>query len=163
MEHSSPEASFFFCDKAEKVGLDCSPCAGFCCTLQGEEQRRYKGYGVRDVINVCRNKEYIIVESDIEIPFPVDPLKAGDVRTLMAQKKAVLTMELGRRIKKLQDEGITITDPWYHQHYNPKRLPEIGALHVHVRAKVQNLSEGKRLAERLWQIIDAPRLTKLVE
>jgi hypothetical protein len=144
--------------------MDCKPCAGTCCTLVGGVQRRYKGYDIKDVINVCSAKEGgVTVESDIEVAFPVDPLKSGQVRTLIAQKKDILTMELGRKIKKLQDEGVVITDPWYHAHYNPNRLPEIGALHVHVRAKAASIPEGKKLAERIWKIIDAKRLSELVE
>jgi hypothetical protein len=153
-----------WCDKAERGGLKCKPCAAKCCHLKGGEQRQYKGFNVLDTILLCGDKNGgITIETDLEVPFDVDPRKAGDVRTLMARKKAIITLELGRKIKKLQDEGITITDPFYHQHYNPKRLPEIGALHVHVRANAPNIPEAKKLAERLWGVIDAPRLTKLVE
>ncbi len=153
-----------FCERSERAGLKCKPCAAACCHLKGAEQIRYKGFNVSDTVMVCEDKSgQIVVESDIEIPFPVDPRKSGDVRTLMAQKKTMLSLEVGRRVEKMQDEGIKVTGPWFHQHYNANRLPEIGALHVHVRAMAPDVMTGRKLAERIWKEIDQPRLTKLIE
>ncbi len=153
-----------FCEKSDRAGAKCKPCSAGCCHLKGAEQKRYKGYNISDTILLCEDKVgQIVVETDLEVPFPVDPLKSGDVRTLMARKKTVLSLEVGRKVEKMQDEGIKITGPWFHQHYNANRLPEIGALHVHVRAIVPDVMTGKKLAERLWKEIDSPRLTKLIE
>jgi hypothetical protein len=151
-----------FCDKTERAGLKCRPCAAACCHLKGPEQARYKGFGVHDSVLLCEDKSVqIVVESDIEVPFRVG--RRQDVEDLMDRNMAVLSLELGRKVRKMQGEGIQISGPRFHRHYNSRRMPELGALHVHVRALAPDVMTGRRLAERLWKEIDQQRLAELVK
>lgn len=153
-----------FCNKAERSGLKCRPCAAACCHLEGPEQVRYKGFNIHDTVLLCEDRAgRIVVESDIEVPFRVNARGRRDIEALMDRNEAVLSLELSRKVKKMQDEGIQVTGPRFHQHYNSARLPEVGALHVHIRATAPDVMAGRKLAERLWKEIDQPRLAELVE
>jgi hypothetical protein len=155
-----------WCEKVERAGLKCRPCAARCCHLKGREQRRYKGYDVHDTILVCGDKNGgVAVETDIEIPFQVPKKNQGGmgIMGLMQDKQTIVTMALRRGLDEMRKSGVQVSAPFYHKHYNPNRLPEIGAIHVHVRAPAKTATEGKQIAEQLWNVIDTERLEKLIE
>jgi hypothetical protein len=149
-----------WCEKAERGGLSCKPCYDSVCQVRSKrEQRLYKGYDIHDTIVIEPAKTGgFNIQTDIEIPFAVDPKKgAAQVRDKMAKNKVILTMALGPKIP----EGIR--GPWFHPHHSPNRLPEVAALHVHIAGTAKSFMEAKRMADDFWDIIDADRLTKLLE
>lgn len=149
-----------FCERTERVGIPCKPCFDSLCQVSsGREQRMYKGHGVHDTVIIQPAKGGgLQVQADIEVPFTVDPKKGtAGVRDKMIKNKAILTMALGPRVP----EGIR--GPWYHDHYSPNRLPDIAALHVHIAGTAPNFMEAKKMADSFWKIVDADRLTKLLE
>ncbi len=155
-----------WCEKVERAGLKCRPCAARCCHLKGREQRRYKGFDVHDTILVCGDKNGgVSVETDIEIPFQVPKKQQGGmgIMGLMQDKQTIVTLALKRPLDALRESGVTVSSPFFHKHYNPNRLPEIAAVHVRVRAPARSVTEGKQIAEQLWKVIDAEGLEKLIE
>jgi hypothetical protein len=82
---------------------------------------------------------------------------------LMQDKQTILTLALKKPLEALRESGVDVSSPFYHKHYNANRLPEIGAVHVHVRVPAKTVLEGKQVAEKLWKAIDAERLEKLIE
>ena len=155
-----------FCATAERSGLQCRPCFNGLCSIKGREQRVYKGHGVHDSVNIQPVKGStgkLAVETDIEVPFSVDPNSNPlKVKEIMRRKEFILTMALGPAVKKLSEKGLRIAGPWYHHHYRPNTLPDIAALHVHIQVQTDNPMQAKELAQELFKTVDADRLEKLV-
>jgi hypothetical protein len=119
----------------------------------------YKGYDIHDTILVKPDGNGgLTVETDIEIPFKVNPWKgSAGVRDMMMKNKVILTMALEPKIP----EGVR--GPWYHSHPSSNALPDVAALHVHIAGTAKSMMEAKRMADELWDAVDANRLTKLLE
>ncbi len=149
-----------FCEKNERAGLKCRPCFDHVCQIKGKEQRMYKGFNIHDVITIEPDKRGgFSVQSDVEVPFKVDPKKSPmSIMSEMQKHEVILSLELGRKMP----EGMR--GPWYHRHYSANGpAPDIAALHVHIAGTAKTPQEAKRMADDMWGIIDADRLTKLLE
>ena len=124
----------------------------------GPEQRSYQGHRINDTVLIRPTRGSLEVETDVIIPFAVDPLKGtAGVRDMMIKNKAILTKALMQRIPD-NDRG-----PWFHQHYAPNLLPNVASLHVHIAGTAKTPTEAKRLADDLWGVVDADSLTTLLE
>jgi hypothetical protein len=135
------------------------PCCDSQCTVwSAREPRMYKGYDIHDTILIKPRRGGFEVETDIEIPFAVDPLKGtAGARDMMMKNKVILTMALGPKTPA------GVRGPWFHQHYSPNCLPSVAALHVHLAGTARTPSEAERLADALWDAVDADRLTRLLQ
>ena len=104
-----------------------NPCCDSQCTVwSARQQRMYKGYDIHDTILIKPRRGGFGVETDIEIPFAVDPLKGtAGARDVMMKNKVILTMALGPKIP------VGVRGPWFHQHHSPNLLPSVAALHTH--------------------------------
>lgn len=170
-EREQPEFAAYmnteFCQRAERAGLDCKPCFDHICDLKGRAQRRYEGYDLKDTIMVYtpRNGEGLVVETDIEVPFPMPEKYHGGlgVREIMKEKHKIIDKALQPELEELRERGVNITAPWYHNHYNPNVLPEVGAVHIHVLASASNHGHAKSIANSLRDIIDANKLEDLIK
>jgi len=129
-----------------------------CTQRAGREQRVYRGHGIRDTILIKPTRGGFDVETDIIVPFAVDPLKGTTgARDMMVKNKRILTTDLEPRIPE------NVRGPWFHQHYSPNRLPDVASLHVHIAGTARTPTEAESLAVDLWDAVDADRLTKLLE
>jgi len=129
------------------------------CTLRTrQKQRWYRGHSIDDIILIKTIRSGFEVETDIIIPFAVDPLKGtAGARDMMVKNKRILTTDLVPRIPG------KVRGPWFHQHYSPNRLPDVASLHVHIAGIARTPSEAETLADDLWDAVDADRLTRLLQ